>query len=316
MTSTPTLSIVVPLYNEAGNLAKLFEEITHTLHQYPAMWEVIFVNDGSRDSSQTVIEELHTKDSHHVRGIQFKRNAGKAAALQSGFRLAKGEVIITMDADLQDDPQEIPRFLEKLAEGYGLVSGWKERRKDSWLKNSTSKFFNAVTRHTSGINLRDFNCGFKAYLKEATEELHLYGELHRYIPVLVDAQGYTIAEIPVHHRKRYDGRTKYGALRFLHGFFDLATVIFITRYKVRPLHLFGYVGLSCFGLGFLGGLYLTVVKLLDHVSIGERPLLLLSVMLMIMGVQIMVLGLIGEQIAVMHYQDHPETDRLIKKIIA
>lgn len=307
------LSIIIPAFNEAESLLRLYEELVGVLKALTTDYEIIFVNDGSRDNTQTVIENLYSKDKGHIRGIQFLNNFGKAAALRAGFDIATGEIIITLDADLQDDPTEIPKFIQKIEDGYDLVSGWKVNRKDSFIKNNTSRIFNVATRYFSQVKLHDFNCGFKAYRQEIVKGLNIYGELHRYIPVIAGAQGYSIAEIPVNHRQREFGKTKYGHLRFIHGFLDLATVLFITRYRVRPLHLFGYLGLGFFSLGSLIGLYLTLVKIITHQSIGDRPLLLLSVMLMIMGVQIGATGLVGEQItSLIHKTDH---NYIIKKIL-
>ncbi|MBU1087967.1 MAG: glycosyltransferase family 2 protein [Candidatus Omnitrophica bacterium] len=299
------ISIVIPVFNEAENIKLLYEEIVSVLETIGKDYEIIFVNDGSLDTTQEKIDSLFNKDSKHTLGIQLLTQSGKAAALHAGFQLAKGEIIFTLDGDLQDDPHEIPSFLKKLDEGYDLVSGWKQNRKDSFIKNNTSKIFNAVTNTISRVKLHDFNCGFKAYKSNAVKGLNLYGELHRYIPVLVAARGYKVTEIPVHHRKRINGKSKYGLLRFIHGALDIVTVMFITKFHSRPLHLFGYVGASFFTLGFLFGLYLTAAKFIRHQGIGERPLLLFSVMLMIMGVQIGITGLVSEQIATMSHKNEP-----------
>ena len=307
------ISLVIPVFNEAKNINPLYQEIYRAMNEIQAEFEVIIVNDGSTDNTQEVIESLYSRDASHIRGIQLLTQSGKAAALHAGFQEATGEIIFTLDGDLQDDPQEIPRFLDKLNEGYDLVSGWKKKRKDSFIKNNTSKIFNAATNMISRVKLHDFNCGFKAYRVEVVKNLSLYGELHRYIPVLIAAKGYRVAEIPVHHRERLTGKSKYGISRFIHGFLDLVTVIFITRFHSRPLHLFGYVGISFFVIGFIIGLYLTSVKLFGHQSIGERPLLLFSVMLMIMGVQIGVTGIVGEQIAGLMYKN--DKNYIVKKLV-
>lgn len=299
------ISIVIPVFNEAENIKPLYEEIVPVLKALNRDFEIIFVNDGSRDKTQEETENIFERDPKHVRGIQFRNNFGKAAALHAGFQLAKGEIIITLDGDLQDDPHELPKFLTKINEGYDLVSGWKNNRKDSFVKNSTSKIFNAATTCISKAKLHDFNCGFKAYRVEVAKGLNLYGELHRYIPVIAAAQGYRVTEVRVEHRKRKVGRSKYNGLRFIHGFLDLITVLFITRFRARPLHLFGYLGLGSFSLGFLFALYLTWVKFFGHQAIGERPLLIFSVMLMIMGVQTGVIGLVGEQITTMIHKSEP-----------
>lgn len=246
--------------------------------------------------------------------MQLKRNFGKAIALSIGFAEAQGEIIITMDADLQDDPNEISRFIEKIHEGYDVVSGWKTNRKDSFIKNKTSKIYNYFTCLLSGVKLHDHNCGFKAYRSESVKDLDLYGQLHRYIPVLVSASGYTrIGEIGVHHRKRSFGTTKYGPKRFLHGFLDLLTVFFITKYKSSPLHFFGVISIYFFGFGFAIGLYLTYLRIVENAKIGDRPLLFLAVLLIVVGIQIGATGLISEQIT--HTTKKVSRDSLIKKII-
>jgi glycosyltransferase involved in cell wall biosynthesis len=290
------LSIIIPAFNEAENLTPLYQEITTVAENNKYDYEIIWVNDGSHDQTQSVIEELHKSDPKHVKGIQFRTNYGKAAALHAGFAAATGGIIIQMDADLQDDANEIPRFIEKINSGDDLVVGWKKSRRDSFIKNNSSKVFNWATNAISQVKLHDHNCGFKAYRANVAKELNLYGELHRYIAVLVSSNGYKVGEIAVNHRVRYSGKSKYGITRFVNGYLDLLTVMYITKFRNRPMHLFGYLGLSSFTLGFLIGVYLVLVKYLGHQSIGERPLLLLAVMLMIMGVQITVSGLIGEQI--------------------
>ena len=291
------ISIVIPVYNEALSLSQLYQELIKVLKKLRVKFEIIFVNDGSTDETQTVIENIYKKNPKQVIVIEFGNNFGKADALQAGFIEAKGEVIITLDGDLQDDPEEIPKFIDQINQGFDLVVGWKKKRYDSFFKNNSSRIFNLVTRLISKVKLHDFNCGYKAYRSKVAKSLNIYGELHRFIPVLAAAKGYKIAEVPVRHKKRQHGKSKYGAIRFLHGFFDLITVMFITRFRLRPLHLFGYLGVSFFSFGFIGGLYLTWLKLFRQEMIGQRPLLLLSVMLMIMGVQIGVMGLVGEQIA-------------------
>ncbi len=289
------LSIVIPAKNEAENIFPLYKEITEVLRNFKGGYELIFVSDGSHDLTWAKIKELHALDDR-VHGIQFGVNFGKAAALQAGFDKVNGEIVIQMDADLQDDPAEIPHFIKKLDEGYDMVVGWKHKRLDSFVKNKTSRLFNGATNVISGVKLHDHNCGYKAYRAEVVKSLHLYGELHRYIAVLAGSSGYSVGELPVNHRVRNAGKSKYGPMRFIHGFLDLLTVLFITKFRTRPLHLFGYLGIMSFMLGFLIGIYLTYIKLIGHQSIGDRPLLLFSVMLMIMGVQIGVTGLVGEQI--------------------
>lgn len=307
------LSLVIPVYNEAENIKPLYREIISILRPLAVDFEIIFVNDGSRDATQTEIESLFKEDPRRVRGIKFRNNFGKAAALHAGFKLAAGDFIATLDGDLQDDPRELPKFLEKINEGYDLVSGWKMHRKDSFIKNNTSKIFNFATNLISKTKLHDFNCGFKMYRANAAKGLNLYGELHRYIPVIIASQGFLVTEMPVEHRQRQFGKTKYGSIRFIHGLFDLLTVLFITRFRSRPLHLFGYLGLGFLGVGFVIGLYLAAIQFFEHQVIGNRPLLLLAIMLMIMGVQISAIGLVGEQITTVIHKNEP--DYTIEKIL-
>lgn len=295
------ISFVIPVFNEEKNIEPLFLEIMTVMKQLKEQYEVIFVNDGSKDETQKEIVKLNKKYPM-VRWIEFRVQSGKAAALHEGFHAAKGDIVFTLDGDLQDDPHEIPNFLKKLSEGYDMVSGWKRERKDSFIKNNTSKLFNAATNAISLVKLHDFNCGFKVYRKIALDRMNLYGELHRYIPVLVAANGFSVTEIPVHHRKRHSGKSKYGPIRFIHGALDLATVLFITKFKKRPLHLFGYLGIFFFSLGFLIALYLSFMRLVYGQPIGDRPLLLLAVLMIIVGVQVWITGLISEHIATTMHQ--------------
>ncbi len=289
------LSVVVPLLNEEQNLLPLHAQLHSVLSALDRSFEIIFIDDGSTDDSFTILEKLH-RESDHVKVLQFRRNFGRSAALSAGFSVAQGDVVITMDADLQDDPHEIPRFLSKLDEGYDLVSGWKHPRRDPLSKNVPSKLFNFVTRRITGVNLHDFNCGFKAYRNGVVRELEIYGELHRYILVLAHWKGYRIAEIKIHHHPRRFGRSKFGLNRFSRGFFDIVTVFFLTQYTRRPLHLFGWFGSLSFFAGLLINAYLTVLWLTGYRPIGNRPLLMLGVLLLIIGVQFFSLGLLAELI--------------------
>lgn len=306
------ISIIIPVLNEEKSIAQLKQEIDVVFKkQLTDSYEILFVNDGSIDNSQKEIEAVVRKDPQHVKYIEFRTNFGKAAALRAGFEAAKGTIIVQMDGDLQDRPDQLPHLIKKLHEGYELVVGWKQHRQDSFIKNTTSQFFNWVTNLISRVHLHDHNCGLKAYKAQVAKELLLYGELHRYIAVVASAKGYRIAEVPIEHRKRQSGASKYGISRFINGFLDLLTVIFITKFKSRPLHFFGYIGLLCFFFGLLIAIYLTAIKFIGSQSIGDRPLLLFSVMLMIMGVQIGVTGIVGEQIATMMHRDRG--DYVIKK---
>lgn len=287
------ISVVIPLLNEEGSLEELHERLTASLEATGKSYEILFINDGSFDGSEGIIDRLAEADPH-LGVVHFRRNFGKAAALDVGFKHAAGDIIITMDADLQDEPKEIPRFLEKLDEGFDLVSGWKEKRHDPLDKTLPSKVFNLTVSRVSGVRLHDFNCGFKAYRREAVEDLQLTGEMHRFIPVLVSWRGFKVTEIPVEHHPRTSGKSKYGATRLVKGVFDLLTVVLNTRYRARPLHMFGGIGLLLGGIGFLVLTYLTVIWFLGRGPIGTRPLLFLGLLLMVVGVQFVSTGLIAE----------------------
>ena len=293
--AAPEISVVIPVYNEVDSLQPLYQGVVSVLNEFGCSYELLFIEDGSTDGSFDTLAELHTQDSH-VQVIQFRRNFGKAAALTVGFAEARGAIVITMDADLQDDPQEIPSLLDKLAEGFDLVSGWKYPRQDPLTKTLPSKLFNWATSKLSGVRLHDFNCGFKAYRREVVKEIRFYGDLYRYIPVLAHWRGFRVTEIPVRHHPRRFGRSKFGASRFLRGFFDLITILYLTQYIRRPLHLFGGVGLLSLGTGTMINLYLTVLWFLGERPIGNRPLLTLGVLLMIMGIQFIFFGLLAEML--------------------
>ena len=311
------ISVVVPLLNEEHSLETLYREIANALEPLDHDFEVVFVDDGSTDGSLTALGRLHD-ETENIVVVHLRRNFGKATALQAGFLEARGDLVVTIDADLQDDPAEIPRLLAKLDEGFDLVSGWKTHRRDPLTRRVPSKIFNWVTGRVSGLRLHDLNCGLKAYRAEVVQGLRLYGELHRFIPVLAHYRGYRIAELPVNHRPREHGRSRYGVERYVRGFLDLLTVSFIGRYRYRPLHLFGGLGfsLSLVGIGIL--VYLTVDKALGH-SIGQRPLLILGVLLVVVGLQIFSLGLITELITSHHEERSPERERaeaLVEEILS
>jgi glycosyltransferase involved in cell wall biosynthesis len=301
------ISVVVPVHDEERSVALLYDELRSALEPLDTPWEAIFVDDGSTDGTFSALTRLHD-DEKNVIVVRLRRNFGKAAALVAGFDQARGETVVTIDGDLQDDPAEIPRLLAKLDEGFDLVSGWKTRRRDPLSRRILSRIFNRVTSAFSGVRMHDMNCGLKAYRAEVVHGLRLYGELHRFIPVLAHYRGYRIAELPVNHRPREHGRSRYGVERYVRGFLDLLTVSFIGRYRHRPLHLFGGFGLI---LGFFGSailVYLTVVKALGH-AIGQRPLLLLGVLLVVIGMQFFSLGLISEMITSHHEERSQERDR-------
>jgi glycosyltransferase involved in cell wall biosynthesis len=292
------ISVVVPVYNEERSVALLLDEIRSALEPLERDWEAIFVDDGSTDGSFGALTRLHAANDN-VRVVRLRRNFGKATALAAGFEKAAGDLIVTIDADLQDDPAEIPKLLAKLDEGFDLVSGWKTRRRDPWTRRLLSRIFNATTSRLSGVRLHDINCGLKAYRADVVRGLSLYGELHRFLPVLAHHRGFRIAELPVNHRARTHGRSRYGLERYLRGFFDLLTVAFIGRYRHRPLHLFGGLGLALGALGTAILAYLTIVKLGGE-AIGHRPLLTLGVLLVVVGMQFFSLGLIGELVLSQH----------------
>jgi dolichol-phosphate mannosyltransferase len=296
--SAAVISVVVPVHNEERTLGLLYEELESALEPQGEPWEVVFVDDGSTDGSFAALTRLHNSRAN-VRVVRLRRNFGKATALGAGFTQAQGDVVVTIDADLQDDPAEIPRLLAKLDEGFDLVSGWKAHRRDPLSRRVPSRIFNWVTGRVSGLRLHDLNCGLKAYRAEVVRGLRLYGELHRFIPVLAHYRGHRIAELPVNHRPREHGGSRYGVERYLRGFLDLLTVSFIGRYRYRPLHLFGGLGLLLGLLGFAVLLYLTVLKLDGH-AIGQRPLLILGVLLVVVGLQFFSLGLISELITSQH----------------
>ena len=288
------VSMVIPLLDEEDSLVELTERIVSQLEQLQKSYEILFIDDGSKDNSFKVI--LGLKETYSaIRIIQFRKNFGKSAALSEGFKRAIGEIVITMDADLQDDPDEIPNLIAKIESGYDLVSGWKKERHDPIGKTIPSKLFNATTRKLTGIKIHDFNCGLKAYRKEVIKAIPVYGELHRYLPVLAHWQGFKVGEVVVQHHARKFGVSKFGVRRFFSGFFDLMTVLFITRYRHKPLHLFGLFGLIVGAAGVVILLYLSIIWFQGQ-GIGHRPLLFLGVLLVIVGGQSFSLGLIGEMI--------------------
>jgi glycosyltransferase involved in cell wall biosynthesis len=292
------VSVVVPLLNEEATLSDLYRELAAALAQIAVHWEVVFVDDGSTDNSHRELVRLHNAYAN-VRVVRLRRNFGKAAALAAGIEIARGDVLITMDADLQDDPAEIPDLLAKLDEGYDIVSGWKCDRQDPFARRLVSRMFNGATRLATGVRLHDMNCGLKAYRAEVFEHVHLYGERHRFVPVLAHHLGFSVTELPVNHRPRLNGRSRFGIERYLRSPFDLLTIVFMGRYRYRPLHIFGGVGLSASALGAVILLYLTVEKI-GGAGIGKRPLLLLGVLLVVVGVQFLSLGLIGEMLTSQH----------------
>ena len=294
------LSIVVPALNERQALPGLLEEIAAACESLGASWEAIVVDDGSVDGTTELVEELAVTRPQ-VRGIRLRRNFGKSAALAAGIEHSSGARIVTIDGDGQDDPADLPALLAELDEGADLVSGWKRQRRDPFSRRLASRIFNRVTAWLTGVSMHDMNCGFKAYRGECARSLDIYGELHRYVPVLAVQQGWRVAELPVNHRPRAHGSSRFGAERYLRGALDLLTVVFIGRYQYRPLHLFGGVGFLVLALGLAISAYLTVLKI-GGAAIGHRPLLFLGVLLIVVGVQLLTFGLLA-QLIVLARQD-------------
>ena len=300
------ISVVVPVHDEERSVALLLDELASVLDGLGRPWEAVFVDDGSTDGTFGALTRLHGAHDN-VRVVRLRRNFGKAAALQAGFEEARGDVVVTIDGDLQDDPAEIPRLLAKLDEGFDLVSGWKAKRRDPLSRRIPSRIFNRVTGRLSGLRLHDLNCGLKAYRAEVVKGLRIYGELHRFIPVLAHYRGFRVAELPVNHRPREHGRSRYGMERYLRGFLDLLTVTFMGRYRHRPLHLFGGLGLALGAIGTVVLAYLTVIKIGGE-AIGHRPLLTLGVLLVVVGVQLLSLGLLSELLT-SHHEERAGTAR-------
>ena len=288
------LSIVVPLYNEEESLPELVDQIKRALPS--RSFELIFVDDGSTDASWNIIEQL-VEANNQIKGISLGVNQGKSYALQAGFNEIQGQYIVTMDADLQDDPSEIEQMIRTLESGYDLVSGWKKERFDPISKTIPSKFFNWVTRRAAGIHLHDFNCGLKAYRADVLAHIQLYGELHRYIPLLAKRAGFgRITEQVVQHRARKYGTTKFGLSRFINGFLDLITILFVQKYLQKPMHFFGTIGILLMVVGSLINLYMAGIRIFYNAGIGNRPLLFLGILLMVLGVQFLSTGFLGELI--------------------
>lgn len=301
------ISVVIPLYNEEESVPQLYEELTATLEATGHPYEIIVVDDGSSDSSFDHLQRLHELDPR-LKVIRFRRNFGQTAAFAAGFDAARGDVIVTLDADLQNDPADIPRLLTKANEGYDVVSGWRVKRRDPFHRRLPSQVANWLISRVTGVRLHDYGCSLKVYRREVVKNIRLYGELHRFIPAIASWMGVSIAEIPVNHRPRSFGRSKYGTVtRTVKVFLDLLTVRFLLSYATRPIHVFGGLGLLAVGAGSALGLYLTYVKLVLKEDIGNRPLLTLAVLLMIVGVQMISMGLLGELVVRTYHesQDKP-----------
>lgn len=309
------VSVVIPLYNESENIPVLYEQLSAVMSKLDRSYEILVVDDGSRDDSYELLKALHKKDEH-VRVIRFRRNFGQTAAFAAGFEHARGDVIVTMDADLQNDPSDIPRLLEKIDEGYDVVSGWRVDRKDPFLsRRLPSMIANRLISETTSVRLHDYGCSLKAYRAEVAKSVNLYGELHRFIPAIASWMGTRIAEIPVNHRARRFGKSKYGISRTIRVFLDMLTVRFLLSYSTRPLHVFGTFGLLTSALGFVLAAYLTFSKVFLGQNIGNRPLLMLAVLLIVIGVQMVTMGLLGEMVSRIYHEASGKRIYVIQEIL-
>jgi glycosyltransferase involved in cell wall biosynthesis len=309
------VSVVIPLLNEEESLDQLYQQLHEVLDTLAKSYEIIFVDDGSTDASFKVLKRLHEQDSH-VRVIRFRRNFGQSAAFSAGFDFARGDVIITMDADLQNDPTDIPRLLAKVDEGYDVVSGWRVRRQDKFVtRRIPSKVANALIGKVTGVRLHDYGCSLKAYRYDVVKNIKLYGELHRFIPALASWMGTQVAEIPVNHHARQFGKSKYGLTRIVKVMLDLLTVKFLLHYATRPAQIFGLLGMGSLALGSLVGIYLAILKIFFHQSIGNRPLLLLAVLMIVFGVQLITTGLIGELVIRTYYEAQNKPIYVVKEML-
>jgi len=313
MTKNPQISFIIPAKDEKESLPILYKQIVEQIKKVRKSYEIIIIDDGSSDSTFEIASKIHQKDKN-VKVIRHRGNFGKSLALQSGFDASLGEIIITMDADLQDDPKEIPNFIKKIEEGYDLVSGWKKKRYDPLTKTIPSKIGNWVTRKLTGVKIHDLNCGYKAYRKRVVKGMRLYGELYKFIPVLVTHQNFQIAEIVVSHKPRKYGKSKFGMERNIKGILDLITVVFLTGYIRRPGHFFGFWGIVSFFIGFLIGLYITYLRITTGSIQYRQPLLFLGMLLMIIGVQLISTGLVAEMIVNLNQKDI-STDKYIEEKI-
>jgi len=310
------VSIVIPVYNEEESLPLLHAALTEAMNAAPRSWQVIYVNDGSRDGSQSVLESLAAADPAHVMVVEFRRNFGQTTAIAAGIDHAQGEVITFLDADLQNDPADIPMMLGKLEEGYDVISGWRKLREDNALtRNLPSHLANWLISNVTGVHLHDYGCTLKAYRREVITGFRLYGEMHRFIPVYANAVGARILEVPVRHHARKFGRSKYGLERTIKVILDLMAVQFLTRYSAKPIYLFGGGGIFMAGMGLLGLLFLTIRKFLAGVDILTSPIFTLSILLALMGFQTVLLGLIAELLVRTYHESQQKRTYTVRKII-
>lgn len=313
--AAPYLTIVIPVLNEAENLPILAERLTDALEKLGRTYEIIIIDDGSRDASFTILTDL-ARTNPHLRVVRLRRNFGQTAAFSAGFDRARGEVVVTLDADLQNDPADIGMLLERIDAGYDVVSGWRAHRQDPFLnRRLPSIIANWIISRVTGVHLHDFGCSLKAYRTEVLSEIRLYGELHRFIPAIASWQGVAVTELPVHHAPRQFGKSKYGIGRTLRVILDLITIRFLLSYGTRPMQIFGLFGLILSGLGMLTGVYLTYTKLVYNESIGNRPLLLLAVLLIVVGMQLISMGLVGELVVRTYYETQSKPIYVVREEI-
>jgi glycosyltransferase involved in cell wall biosynthesis len=313
--SAPRISIVIPLYNEEESIPALWEALDKAIANYAQPAEVIVIDDGSKDRSFALLREIAARDPRFTI-IRFRRNFGQTAGFAAGFAQARGEVVITMDADLQNDPMDIPKLMAKMDEGYDIVSGWRKDRQDRFIdRKLPSMMANRLISNVTDVRLHDYGCSLKAYRRDVLQYVHLYGELHRFIPALASQVGGTVAEVPVNHRARQYGRSKYGISRTIRVMLDLITVWFLGTYSTRPIHVFGTLGLASAAMGVVIGLFLTFLKIFFHENIGNRPLLLLAVLLVVIGVQLITMGLLGEMITRTYYESQNKPIYVVREIV-
>lgn len=309
------LSIVIPLLNEEENIPELYRELSEVLTTLNRSYEIVFVDDGSTDSSYQLLSDLHQKDSSVVL-VSFRRNFGQTAAMSAGFDYARGEIIITMDADLQNDPHDIPQMLEKLEEGYDVVTGWRHDRKDAFLnRRLPSMIANKIISKTTGVNLHDYGCTLKAFKREVIKNIRLYGEMHRFIPAIASGMGIAFTEVKVNHRARRFGTSKYGISRTIRVVLDLLTVKFLLSYATRPLHVFGSLGLASSGIGFFIALIMTMQRYFFGVGLADRPLLLLAVLLIFMGIQFVTIGLLAELVVRTYHESQRKPTYHVRQVL-
>jgi glycosyltransferase involved in cell wall biosynthesis len=311
----PRISIVIPLYNEEESIPHLWEALDKAMANYGQPAEVIIIDDGSKDRSFALLREIADKDPRFTI-IRFRRNFGQTAGFAAGFAQARGDVVITMDADLQNDPMDIPKLMAKIDEGYDIVSGWRKDRQDRFIdRKLPSMMANRLISNVTDVRLHDYGCSLKAYRRDVLQHVHLYGELHRFIPALASQVGGTVTEVPVNHRARQFGRSKYGISRTIRVMLDLITVWFLGTYSTRPIHVFGTLGLASAAMGVLIGMFLTFLKIFFHENIGNRPLLLLAVLLVVIGVQLITMGLLGEMITRTYYESQNKPIYVVREIV-